>query len=65
MKIFFFALILQFGTTASIVWAACSFIIYLVKDKPFNFCSLYTLIFCFIASMCLIVFSAAKIKDKF
>lgn len=43
------------GSTISIVWAIVEFVLYIAKDKPFNWWSIWTLIICIVLSFALFI----------
>lgn len=53
------AVLSYIGCTISSIWAVIEFILYLVKDKPFNWNSLWLTIFFIILSVLMAVFTAA------
>ena len=57
------AIVAYLGSGLSIIWAAIEFILYLVKDKPFNWMSVWSLVLCVSVSMVLFVL-AAFLKAK-
>lgn len=60
-------IIMYLATGASFIWAIVEFILYLVKDKPFDWWSVWSILICGFISIILFVlcaFYAAKIESE-
>lgn len=47
----FLALVSYFGITISIIWAFVEFVLHLVKDKEFNWWSVWMILICIISAI--------------
>lgn len=56
------AVLLYFAVVVTSIWVLVSFIVYLVKDLPFNWNSLYCLIGCFVVMIISIIIKYLSIK---
>jgi phosphotransferase system glucose/maltose/N-acetylglucosamine-specific IIC component len=51
------AVVAYFGITVSCIWSVVEFILYLVKDKEFNWWSVYSIFICLFTSLFLVIIS--------
>jgi len=47
-----------FGITISGIWAIIEFILYLVKDREFNWCSVWSIVICIVTTFILFIVTA-------
>lgn len=59
------AIIAYLGSVVSSIWAIVEFILYLVKDKIFNWWSVWSILICAVLALVLFIFSSIfSIKSK-
>jgi phosphotransferase system glucose/maltose/N-acetylglucosamine-specific IIC component len=56
------AVVAYFGITVSCIWSVIEFILYLVKDKEFNWWSVYMIFICAFTSL---ILSFLSLKSQF
>ncbi len=60
------AFLAYLGATVSCIWAMVEFILYLVKDKPFNWWSIWSILICSCAAIALFIIGAVmSTKTKY
>jgi phosphotransferase system glucose/maltose/N-acetylglucosamine-specific IIC component len=57
VSVILMAVIAYFGTTVSCIWSVVEFILYLAKDKEFNWWSVYSIFICLFTALLLVIIS--------